>query len=150
MEIERKWILNRVPTEFKQIVHTQTEQLYLSTSPEVRLRHNPASPYPFRLTIKGEGTLTREEIQEEVSEDFFNEVKKFVGKPSIKKDYYIFNCGGYPLEVSIVDDGAFIYAEIEFETEEQARNYQLPIDDAVEVTDNPEYKMKNYWLRTRN
>lgn len=25
MEIERKWILNRVPTEFKQIVHTQTE-----------------------------------------------------------------------------------------------------------------------------
>lgn len=96
MEIERKWILNRVPTEFKQIVHTQTEQLYLSTSPEVRLRHNPASPYPFRLTIKGEGTLTREEIQEEVSEDFFNEVKKFVGKPPIKKDYYIFNCGGYP------------------------------------------------------
>lgn len=43
MEIERKWILNRVPTEFKQIVHTQTEQLYLSTSPEVRLRHNPAA-----------------------------------------------------------------------------------------------------------
>lgn len=49
-----------------------------------------------------------------------------------------------------MDDGAFIYAEIEFETEEQARNYQPPIDDAVEVTDNPEYKMKNYWLRTRN
>lgn len=85
MEIERKWILNRVPTEFKQIVHTQTEQLYLSTSPEVRLRHNPASPYPFRLTIKGEGTLTREEIQEEVSEDFFNEVKKFVGSLLLRK-----------------------------------------------------------------
>ena len=150
MEIERKWILNRVPTEFKQIVHTQTEQLYLSTSPEVHLRYDPTSPYPFRLTIKGEGTLTREEIQEEVSEDFFNEVKKFVGKSPIKKDYYFFNRGGYPLEVSIVDDGAFIYAEIEFETEEQARNYQLPIGDAVEVTDNPEYKMKNYWLRTRN
>lgn len=146
MEIERKWILNRVPTEFKQIVHTQTEQFYISTNPEVRLRYDPTSPYPFRLTIKGEGTLTREEIQEEVSEDFFNEV----GKSPIKKDYYFFNCGGYPLEVSIVDDGAFIYAEIEFETEEQARNYQLPIGDAVEVTDNPEYKMKNYWLRTRN
>lgn len=146
MEIERKWILNRVPTEFKQIVHTQTEQFYISTNPEVRLRYDPTSPYPFRLTIKGEGTLIREEIQE----DFFNEVKKFVGKSPIKKDYYFFNCGGYPLEVSIVDDGAFIYAEIEFETEEQARNYQLPIGDAVEVTDNPEYKMKNYWLRTRN
>lgn len=150
MEIERKWILNRVPTEFRLISHTQIEQFYLSTSPEVRLGHNPASRFPFYLTIKGEGILTREEIQEEVSEDFFNKAKELVGKPSIKKDYYFFNCGGYPLEVSIVDDGAFIYAEIGFETEEQARNYQLPIDDAVEVTDNPEYKMKNYWLRTRN
>ena len=49
-----------------------------------------------------------------------------------------------------VDDGAFIYAEIEFESEEQARDYQFPIDDAIEVTDDSNYKMKNYWLRTRN
>lgn len=150
MEIERKWILQRVPTEFRLVKNTQMEQFYVSTSPEVRLRHNPASNEPFRITIKGEGTLSREEIETKISENFYNQVKEFVNKTPIKKDYYIFNCGGYPLEVSIVDDGAFIYAEIEFETEEQARNYQLPIDDAVEVTDNPEYKMKNYWLRTRN
>ena len=142
MEIERKWILQRVPTEFRLVRNAQIEQFYVSTSPEVRLRHNPASNEPVRITIKGEGTLSREEIE--------TKVKEFVNKPLIKKDYSIFNCGGYPLAVSVVDDGAFIYAEIEFETEEQARNYQLPIDDAVEVTDNPSYKMKNYWLRTRD
>lgn len=150
MEIERKWILNKIPTEFKLVKNSQVEQFYLSTSPEVRLRHNPASSEPFRITVKGEGTLSREEIETEVSEDFYNQVKKFVGKTPIKKNYSIFNCGGYPLAVSVVDNGVFIYAEIEFETEEQARNYLLPIDDAIEVTNNPGYKMKNYWLRTRN
>lgn len=150
MEIERKWILQRVPTKFQLVRNAQVEQFYVSTSPEVRLRHNPASNEPFRITIKGEGTLLREEIETKVSENFYNQVKEFVGKPPIKKDYSIFNCGGYPLAVSVVDDGAFIYAEVEFESEEQARDFQLPIDDAIEVTENADYKMKNYWLRTRN
>lgn len=150
MEIERKWILQKVPTEFRLVRNTQMEQFYVSTNPEVRLRHNPASNEPFRITVKGEGTLSREEIETKVSENFYNKLKDFVGKPPITKDYSIFNCGGYPLAVSVVDNGAFIYAEIEFESEEQARNYQLPIDDAVEVTEDSSYKMKNYWLRTRN
>lgn len=150
MEIERKWILQRVPTEFRLVRNSQVEQFYVSTSPEVRLRYNPASSEPFRITVKGEGTLSREEIETEVSEDFYNQLKDFVNKSPIKKDYSIFNCSGYPLAVSIVDNGAFIYAEIEFETEEQAHDYQLPIDDAVEVTEKSEYKMKNYWLKTRN
>lgn len=150
MEIERKWILQKVPTEFRLVRNSQIEQFYVSTNPEVRLRHNPASNEPFRITVKGEGTLTREEIETKVSENFYNQLKDFVGKPPITKDYSIFNCGGYPLAVSVVDDGVFIYAEVEFESEEQARNFQLPIDDAIEVTENPEYKMKNYWLRTRN
>lgn len=150
MEIERKWILQRVPTEFRLVRNTQMEQFYLSTNPEVRLRHNPASNEPFRITVKGEGTLSREEIETKVSENFYNKLKDFVGKPPITKDYSIFNCGGYPLAVSVVDDGAFIYAEVEFESEEQARGFQLPIDDAIEVTENTDYKMKNYWLRTRN
>ena len=150
MEIERKWILQKVPTEFRLVRNTQMEQFYVSTNPEVRLRHNPASNEPFRITVKGEGTLSREEIETKVSENFYNKLKDFVGKPSIKKDYSIFNCGGYPLAVSVVDNGAFIYAEVEFESEEQARNYELPIADAVEVTYDSNYKMKNYWLRTRN
>ena len=150
MEIERKWILQRVPTEFRLVRNSQVEQFYVSTSPEVRLRYNPASNEPFRITIKGEGTLAREEIETKISENFYNQGKEFVNKPPIKKDYSIFNCGGYPLAVSVVDDGAFIYAEVEFESEEQARGFQLPIDDAVEVTENTDYKMKNYWLRTRN
>ena len=59
MEIERKWILQRVPTEFRLARNAQVEQFYVSTSPEVRLRHNPASNEPFRITIKGRDSIKR-------------------------------------------------------------------------------------------
>lgn len=85
MEIERKWILQRVPTEFRLVRNSQVEQFYVSTSPEVRLRHNPASNEPFRITIKGEGTLAREEIETKISENFYNQVKEFVKNLRLRK-----------------------------------------------------------------
>lgn len=45
MEIERKWILQRVPTEFRLVKNSQVEQFYVSTNPEVRLRHNPVEDW---------------------------------------------------------------------------------------------------------
>lgn len=149
MEIERKWLLKKIPTKYKEVKHSWIEQFYVSIEPEVRLRKNLNSNVPYRITVKGNGTLSREEFESPISQEFYNKVKAFIGMPPIQKDYYVFNCEGYPLCVSTVDNGAFIYAEIEFESEEQARNYILPIDDAIEVTDNPEYKMKNYWIRSR-
>ena len=44
----------------------------------------------------------------------------------------------------------FIYAEIEFSSEEDAKNFKLPdFLDWEEVTYDENYKMKNYWNRTR-
>lgn len=149
MEIERKWILKELPKGLRELKHSQVEQIYLSIEPEVRLRKNVNSIKPYKLTVKGEGLLSREEIETHVTQAFYEEIERFIGKPAIKKDFYVYNCEGYKLEVSIVDDGKFIYAEVEFDSEEQAKNYILPIPDAVEVTSNPEYKMKNYWLKTR-
>ena len=44
-----------------------------------------------------------------------------------------------------------MYAEVEFETEEDADNYVFPWPELIirEVTNEKEYKMKNYWKRTR-
>lgn len=149
MEIERKWILKELPTQYPEVRCSIVEQFYVSTKPEVRLRKNLNSKFPFRIAVKGEGTLSREEFQSEVSEEFYEGVKNFIGLPPIIKEYHVFNCNGFPLEVSSVDNGKLIYAEVEFESEEQARSFVLPIDGAIEVTDKAEYKMKNYWLQTR-
>lgn len=151
MEIERKWLLNTLP-QAKMIEHGFVEQFYISTEPEVRLRRcevlQGKNRIPYRLAVKSNGTLSREEIQLEVPQEFYEQVKQFVGKPPILKETWTFNLEGYKLEVSNVEN-RFLYAEIEFETEEQAEAYVMPIVDAVEVTNNPNYKMKNYWKRTR-
>lgn len=154
MEIERKWLLDKLP-DATYARHYYVEQAYISTNPEVRVRKKlPCIGTPpiediYRLTIKGDGTLSREEIELVIPEEFYNDIMKFIGKPAISKDYYIYydrlgNC----IEVSIVDNGKFIYAEVEFSSEEEALAYKFPWE-AKEVTDIASYKMKNYWLNSR-
>lgn len=154
MEIERKWLLKRVPAtpaDAKYFV----EQFYLSLDPEVRLRRAvPNGDYPskapYRIAIKGNGTLSREEIQCEVSEDFYNRARDFVNLQTIEKHYLEYNVNGSEVGVAVVlTNPGFIYAEVEFETEEEAMAYQFPWPDIVEkeITDDLSYKMKNVWRR---
>lgn len=153
MEIERKWLLAAVP-QGRPDEQATVEQFYVSLHPEVRLRAyvtNCENHIPFRMAIKGEGTLSREEIQTPVTEEFYRDTLRFIAKPAIKKDFVCHHRDGYEVCTSIVDDGAFIYSEVEFESEEEAKNYQFPWPELVirEVTYDSNYKMKNYWERTR-
>lgn len=147
MEIERKIILTSLPDGVP-IHHSVVEQIYISLNPEVRLRKNLNSDVPFHLTVKGDGTLCREEIETPITEEFYNEMVRFVGKPPIIKDYYIYHLNGHKVEVSIVDDGAFIYSEVEFDSVEEAEKFVWPFD-GYDATEDPQFKMKNYWKRTR-
>lgn len=155
-EIERKWILKRIPEGFPLIVDAICEQSYLSISPEVRLRKRAETGNAplFFLDVKSSGTMERNEITIPISE---KEVHSYAllleGKPVIKKKWHLFDVGnGQTLEVTIVDPGTeteFIYVEVEFRTRREAENFVLPIPDAIEVTDDQNYKMKNYWKSTR-
>ena len=58
------------------------------------------------------------------------------------------------LRIDVVDRGTateFIYAEVEFKSVEDARVFEFPFPEceAMDVTDDPEWKMSNYWKRTR-
>ena len=151
MEIERKWLLKELP-KARLVEHGFVEQFYVSVEPEVRLRRSEVldgkERIPYRLAIKGNGTLVREEIQVAVPQEFYEQVRNLIGKDPISKEVWTFNLDGYKLEVSKVEN-QFLYAEIEFDTVEQANAYVMPLVDAVEVTNDPAYKMKNYWRRTR-
>ena len=147
MEIERKIILTSLPDEVP-VHHSTVEQIYISLNPEVRLRKNLNSDVPFRLTVKGDGTLCREEIESSVTEEFYNEMVRFIGKSPVIKDYYIYQINGHKVEVSVVDDGAFIYSEVEFDSVEEAKAFIWPFE-GYDATEDPQYKMKNYWKRTR-
>ncbi|WP_097006699.1 hypothetical protein [Lacrimispora amygdalina] len=154
IEIERKWVLKEVPTDLKLLSTGTMEQIYLSEDIDIRIRKQKSefSTVCF-MDVKGKGELAREEITKEISLSEYDRIRKIVEKNPIIKEYYRYDIGlNNVLEVSVVDPGienSFIYAEVEFDNQKVAEKYIFPILGAIDVTYDPEFKMKNYWSRTR-
>lgn len=67
--------------------------------------------------------------------------------PMIHKDYRVYRLpDGHLLECSLVD-GKFAYAEVEFESIEEAKAFQMPPFLHKDVTEDPYYSMSGYWKR---
>lgn len=155
LEIERKFLMDGFPIGLDLISEVDIEQGYVSVNPEVRIRKavdKNTGREEFRMTIKGDGDLTRNEIETNITSDFYYDTVDFLEVNMIVKDYKKYKVGPWKLEVACVDPGtdrAFYYGEIEFPTEQDARDFVVPSYLGREITFNDEYKMKNYWKRTR-
>jgi CYTH domain-containing protein len=166
LEIERKFIMQGFPEDIlsreemaaynlKLTRKVAIEQGYLSVEPEVRLhgaRDLQSGEENYRLTLKGGGTLSRTEVITDVALDFYEEAKSMLPGKMIEKTYHKYQFGELILEVCYVDPGTkdeFYYGEIEFFTEEEAREFEPPAFLSMEVTYDESCKMKNYWKRTR-
>ena len=166
MEIERKWMvtgwpegenLPRMPLKEEFAMR----QGYISVRPTVRIREEALKGGRTAriLCFKSGGGLAREEIEREIDPELFQELEtKIIGKPLIRKirrSYLLPD--GLVLEVNHVDEGQpteFWYAEVEYETVEQARSWD-PASVGLsaylndEVTDQPGQSMGAYWEQTR-
>lgn len=155
LEIERKFLMKEFPSDLELIREVDIWQGYVSIEPEVRIhraKDRNTGIENFRLTIKGDGMLTRTEIKTDIDTDFYRESLGLMSGEVIYKDYRSYRLGDYILEVCHVDpgrDSEFIYAEIEFESEEAANKFIKPDFLGEEVTNDHQYKMKHYWRRTR-
>ena len=161
MEIERQWLfdIDKAPMH-SCFGYKDMEQSYLSLEPEVRLRKETSKSIfepdiTYWITIKGNGDLSREEINKEITKEEYEDLKR-IGNITedkvIKKIHWETYIDQYKLELNIVDKGTeneFCYGEIEFGSEEEALAFE-PLDYfGEEVTYDNSYKMKNYWKRTR-
>ena len=155
LEIERKFLMKEFPVDLELIREVDIWQGYVSIEPEVRIhraKDKDTGKEDFRLTLKGDGSLTRTEIKTDVDEKFYQEALGLMMGEVIYKDYRSYRLGEHVLEVCHVDPGTpweFMYAEIEFHLEEEAHGFVKPDFLGEEVTDVDAYKMKNYWRRTR-
>lgn len=155
LEIERKFWMDGFPEGLDIISEVEIEQGYVSIEPEVRIRKavdKHTGREEFRMTIKGDGDLTRNEIETNITSDFYYDTVDFLDANMIIKDYKKYKLGPWKFEVACVDPGTereFYYGEIEFPTEEDAKNFVVPSYFGREITYNDEYKMKYYWKRTR-
>jgi CYTH domain-containing protein len=154
MEIERKFLLSKFPhTELNLLSAHEVEQGYLSVNPEVRIRtKKPCKPgQEYTLVIKSDGHLSREEIEFELTAEQYDKLRAMIPFQLITKLYQRYMLpDGLVAECSVVDLGlesSFMYAEVEFESEGQALQFDPPACFGEEITYEESYKMKNYWTR---
>ena len=163
MEIERKWIVKSWPQEPASLPLIKEElmrQGYITVRPTVRIREESVTGgnTEYIVCFKSSGTLSRKEIEISVSEEKFRELEDLIGIPLIPKlrrTYLLPD--GLHLEVNLVDEGRsteFMYAEIEYSTEQQALSWdpasvglQEYLSD--EVTNQPTRTMGAFWVLTR-
>lgn len=151
MEIERKFLIDRFPDlPLKQ--ESIVLQGYLSTEPVVRIRSTQTgNDTCYMLCFKGKGTLAREEIELELDEQTFERLRGLLCAPMIRKDYKTYTLSdGRTLECNLVDAGepsSFYYAEVEFSTIEEAKQFEPPAFLGREVTEEPGWSMGIYWRK---
>ena len=134
MEIERKFLLKELPDltafEFHKI-----EQAYLCTGPVVRVRREDENYY---MTYKGGGMMAREEYNLPLTKESYEHLREKADGNVISKTRYLI-----PLEmqnlVAEVDvfEAPFaplILAEVEFESEAQAKTFVPPAWFGEDVT----------------
>jgi CYTH domain-containing protein len=151
MEIERKFLLERIPDGLDLGSGTLIEQGYLFTEPaELRLRRRGEQ---FRLTVKTSGTEAREEWESEIPEWVWQALWTHTEGKRVTKTRYVIERDGHALELDVYhgDLERLIILECEFESLEAAQAFGLPREfaDAVDVTEDKHYKNKTLAVRGR-
>jgi len=164
VEIERKWMVKDWPAAELPLVKEQLmRQGYVTVRPTVRIREEAevGGKTDFVLCFKSiskDNGLSRKEIELNIPEDKFAELEDLIGLPLIKKVRKTYRLpDGLLLEVNQVDEGLpteFWYAEVEFESTEQAKKWNpesCGLGDYLsdDVTSRPDSSMGAYWVQTR-
>jgi CYTH domain-containing protein len=137
VEIERKFLVKNIPDSFKEYEKIDILQAYISTKPTIRIRKCNDN---FILTIKGKGTIAKEEYELEITEDEFNSLlnKKEEGTKCIKKTRF-----KIPLKDGLTAELDEYYGEleglftveVEFAEIDAARDFVPPDWFGKEVTE---------------
>lgn len=153
MEIERKFLVKKMPSDLSDYQCLTIEQAYLCTDPVVRVRRQEEEYY---LTYKGKGLMAREEYNLPLNRDAYLHLRaKADGAVISKKRYLIpieapafiqgFRClpeqAKLKVELDVFDPpfAPLVLGEVEFPDVETANAFLPPIWLGEDVTQNPEY-----------
>ncbi|MCR5209760.1 MAG: CYTH domain-containing protein [Lachnospiraceae bacterium] len=144
MEIERKFLIKKVPENLDSYSCHQIEQGYLCTDPVVRVRREDDDYY---MTYKGKGLLAREEYNLPLTRSGYEHlIKKSDGNIITKKRYLIpIEDTDLTIELDIFDKpfAPLIIAEVEFKSVEDAGGFTPPDWFGEDVTNDPAYHNSN-------
>lgn len=143
MEIERKFMVKDLP-DLTGYAFKSVSQGYLSYQPEIRIRSMNDNEY--YLTQKGDGDLARKEIEPPIDKDAFGILSNLVKGRMISKTRYFIPLGENlkaELDIFAGELTGLITVEVEFDTEQDALDFEIPDWFSDELTYDERYKNKN-------
>ncbi len=139
MEIERKYLIDKIPFSLEGFCCRRIEQGYLCTEPVVRIRRDDDTYY---LTYKSKGLMVREEYNLPLTREAYEHLKtKTDGRIISKLRYMIPLAGSLTAELDLFQDdlAPLMLAEVEFDTVEEAEHFLPPEWFGEDVTSSSKY-----------
>jgi len=139
MEIERKFLIKKLPDNLTSYKARKIEQAYLCTDPVVRVRRDNDVYY---LTYKSKGMIVREEYNLPLTKEAYRHLlAKADGNIITKTRYEIPEKDNLTIELDVFEgkfDGLLL-AEVEFASEEEALGYIPPEWFGEDVSNSTKY-----------
>jgi CYTH domain-containing protein len=149
VEIERKFLVERVPPDLDAHPSAQIDQGYLAIADEgleVRLRRYGDQSF---LTVKSGGGEVRLEEEIEIDERRFHSLWPLTdGRRISKRRYVLPSEGGARIELDVYDGAlkSLVTAEVEFDSSDAAAAFTPPPWLGRDVTDDSRYKNRRLAL----
>lgn len=140
MEIERKYLLEKLPFDLSPYEKLEIEQGYISNDPTIRLRK---SNEDYILTVKGNGMLSREEFELSLTKEQFKNLWKKVENNTICKTRYLIPIGNEliaELDIYHRQLQSLMTIEVEFMSINHAEQFIAPDWFGRDVTYEQTYK----------
>lgn len=139
MEIERKFLIKKLPDNLTSYKARKIEQAYLCTDPVVRVCRDNDDYY---LTYKSKGMIVREEYNLPLTKEAYGHLlAKADGNIITKTRYEIPEKDNLTIELDVFEgkfDGLLL-AEVEFASEEEALGYIPPEWFGEDVSNSTKY-----------
>ena len=146
MEIERKYLIRRLPENLSQYQCKKIAQGYICTSPVVRIRKSDDEYY---LTYKGKGLMAREEYNLPLTQEGYEHMVPKIDGRLIEKSRYLIPLDGKltaELDIFEGDLAPLIIVEVEFDSLDAANSFIPPEWFGEDVTESRKYHNSNLAL----
>ena len=144
MEIERKYLVKKIPGSLSNYEMQKITQAYLCADPVIRVRKTECNgKTEYILTVKGRGMVVREEHELALSQEKYALLLgKREGRILGKERYRIPLAGGYIAELDIYEGEyqGLCTVEVEFDNEEEMLNFEPPEWFGMDVSEEAVYK----------
>ena len=139
MEIERKYLVRRLPDDLSKYEAKKIAQGYLCTDPVVRIRRSNDNYY---MTYKGDGLMVREEYNLPLTREAYEHLlPKLDGLLIAKTRYLIPLTDRLTAELDVFEGvlSALTLVEVEFDSVEEANAFVPPEWFGEDVTESGKY-----------